>query len=475
MMEVFKEFEAQLMPISIAENEPVDIDPLTELAGAYILRDLAGGNLRHSKDRGWLWYNEKRWVAAEKKARRTAIKVAQERRKRGQVAAKDDPDIVKTYYRAAKRDATAAGVEAILRLAASLPGIDADDLEFDSDKWALNFHNGTVDLRTGEMREHRREDFITKIVPHNFDPAAKCPRWLLFMDEIFCGDRELVTWIQWLVGYSFTGSVHRHIFPILHGDGRNGKGAFFRAIRHALGGDYAAIVETEDLMQQRTPRNSEGIAQLRGVRFAYAQETDQGRHLNEALIKTLTGGDLIKARVLYGHLFEFAPTHTLWMATNYRPRITGTASGIWDRLRLIPFERRFLDHEQDPYLDTKLENEAQGILAWAVEGARLDEPLIPACVRAATEDYKDESDTLAAFTEEALCEWAYSTVRKRDVYAAYRAYTNNHCEAMKDFNKRLSERGFMEKHTNQGACWAGIQLRPEWAPKPEVKLSEAKN
>jgi len=454
-------------PVMDVEARPVayeesSIDPLGELAGAHILLEIAGDNLRHTSDRGWLWFDDTRFTPAEKKARRMATKVGDARRKRGH-AATDDPDLIKAYYRAAKRDESAAGIEAILKIASTLPGIDADHVEFDADPWALNFYNGTVNLQTGELRPHRRDDFLTKICPHPFDPSAQCPRWLQFIDEIFCGNRELISWVQWLVGYSFTGSTHRHLFPILHGDGRNGKGAFFRAIRHALGADYSCVVETEDLMAQNNPRPSVGIAALRGVRFAYAQETEQGRKLNEALIKTLTGGDVLKARVLYGQLFEFKPTHKLWMATNYRPRVTGTAAGIWDRLRLIPFERRFLDHEQDPHLDAKLEAEVCGILAWAVQGARMDEPPIPACVRAATDSYRDESDVLAAFIDEVLIrDWQPATTLKREVYEAFRRYTNNHCESMRDFNKRLVARGFEDKHTERGTCWTSVSLHPEW-------------
>jgi putative DNA primase/helicase len=449
----FKDIEAQL-------QAPPDVDALGELAGAHLLLEISGGRLRHTTDRGWLWFDDVRWAPAEKRARRMAAKVGKARRKRGNESTRD-PKVIEAFYRAAKRDESNAGIEAILKIAAALPGIDADHVEFDADHMALNCLNGTVDLLTGELREHRREDFITKLCPHAYDPAATCPRWLQFLDEVFCDDGKLITWMQWLTGYSFTGSTHRHIFPIPHGDGRNGKGAYFRAIYKVLGADYAAVVDPEDIMLQNNPRNSEGIAQLRGVRFAYAQETEQGRRLNESLIKRLTGGDRLKARHLYGHSFEFDPSHKLWLATNYRPKVTGTAAGIWERLRLIPFTRHFKDDEQDPKLDAKLAAEAPGILAWAVAGARMKEPPVPPRVRIATDEFREESDTLATFIEDSLCEWEHAKVLKRDVYAAYRKYMNNHCEDMKAFNKRLAARGFEEKATNQGAAWEGVALRAE--------------
>ncbi len=439
-----------------------DVDPMSDLAGSLRLLRIADGDLRHATDRDWLVFDGKRFAPDEKQARRLAAKVGQATRADGH-ANTDDPDAIKAYYRTGKRFESAGGIDALLKIAATLPGIDADHVEFDADPWALNCENGTVDLNTGELRPQRRSDHITKLCPHEFIPVATCPRWLAFLDEIFEGDKELIQWVQWLCGYSATGSTHRHIFPILHGDGRNGKGAFFRAMRHVLGTDYAAVVETEDLMMQHNTRHSVGIAQLRGIRFAFAQETEEGRRLNESLVKSLTGGDIMKARMLYGQPFEFTPTHTLWMASNYRPRITGTASGIWERLRLLPFNRQFSANEQDPFLDEKLRREATGILAWIVAGARMPEPSVPGCVKAATDDYRDESDTLAAFIDDALTEWEHTHVLKRDVYDAYRSYMNNHCEDQRRFNQRIAERGFVEKKIPAGMAWEGVSLRVDWA------------
>jgi len=439
------------------------VDPLGELAGAHILAEISGGNLGHDAVRGLLYFDGKRWAPAEKKARVICYKVGDERRKQGHAATKD-PDLIKAYYRAAKRDESRAGIEAILSLAANLPGIAMDHIEFDADPFALNFLNGTVDLRTGLLRPHRKEDYLTKIIPHNFDPTALCPRFLKFLDEVFKSDKQIVYWMQWLVGYTAIGATPRHILPILYGTGRNGKSVLFKILRYVFGRDYAVSIDPEDLMAKQGNNNNNSIPRLRGARFAMAQETAENRRIDEALVKMLTGGDPITGRELYGKQFEFVPSHTLWMATNYRPRITGAAPAIWERVRLVPFERYFESYERDHDLDATLAAEAVGILAWIVNGARMKEPLIPERVRKATDEYREESDVLAAFIEEYLTtEWEHANTLKSEVYEAYKRARNNHCEGFIEFNKRLETRGFKSVKKRHGACWEGVAIKAKYA------------
>ena len=442
-----------------SDQDPDDIDPFSDLAMARRLAALANGNLLHATDRGWLVWDGKRYAPKEKAARRQASKVGGVVRQEGHKAT-TEPDQIKQYYSAARRAQSAAGIDATLKIAANLPEIDADGIVFDADSWSLNCANGTVDLKSGEFRPHSRADYNTKVCPHPYDPEAKCPRWRRFQEEVFEGDRQMVDWFQWLCWYTATGSTHRHILPILYGTGRNGKSVLFKALRHVLGEDYAVSIEPEDLMIKHNGGHNHSIPRLRGARFAMAQETAENRRIDEALVKQLTGGDPITGRELYGKLFEFTPSHTLWMATNYRPRITGTASGIWDRVRLVPFERRFDEGEQDPNLDTKLASEAPGILAWIVAGGKIPEPSIPDRVRVATDAYREDSDVLAGFIDEYLTtEWEHAKVLKREVYDAYRKAQNNHCESFKEFNSRLEKRGFESDKSRDGYSWRGVAFR----------------
>ncbi len=465
---------------SLFEKSPEDFAALrcTDLANAVRFEEAFGHSAKHSSSHGWLVWDGTRWKRDSKGADLLAQKIGELiRGEIKDVSAKLEPGDREAFERLTayidalrkrlKPTESRRGIDDALKLSMCRPGINADAIEFDSDPWALNVLNGTVDLRTGELRSHRREDFNTKLAPVEYDGSAKCPRWLRFLDEIFDGDAELVAWMQWLCGYTATGSTHRHIFPILHGSGRNGKSVLLNILRHVLGTDYTVVVNPEDLMVRKTGGDNHTLPRLYGARFAMAQETAENRKIDEALIKSLTGGDPVVARILYKENFEFLPSHTLWMSTNYRPRITGTAVGIWERVRLIPFNREFTGDEQDPHLEEKLQAEIPGILNWILEGARMEEPPIPKCVKVATDEYRSESDTLAAWLDDALLEWKHATVLKRDVYAAYRSYMNAHCEDQTAFNKRLVARGFEDKRTEKGYVWTGISLRENRINEPQ--------
>jgi putative DNA primase/helicase len=433
---------------------------LSQLANARRLRNRHGKDMRHHTALGWLVWDGRRWARNEKAAKRRAYTVGTAIRK--EATSLDDPELAKAYFSAANKAESATGIAATLQIAAALRDIDADQTEFDTKPWLLNFANGTLDLKTGKLHTHERADLITRLCPHECTSKAKCPRWHQFLDEIFDGDKELIRWIRWLVGYSCTGSTHRHLFPIMHGTGRNGKGAFIRAISFSLGSDYAQTLNAEEIMSTRNPRNDTAKAALCGARFVPCQETEEGRRLNEALIKTLTGGDRIRARFLFKDEFEFSPSHKIWLATNHRPVVRDQQNGIWDRMRLIPFNRVFAEHEQDPHLDAKLAQEAPGILGWAIRGIVHEEPSVPACVRAATDDYRKESDTLADFLDECTVESECEKLLKRNLFEAFKKWSGGHGGDMKGFNKRISDRGILDKRTKDGYCWMGLQLRSPW-------------
>jgi putative DNA primase/helicase len=328
----------------------------------------------------------------------------------------------------------------------------------DADPWSLTVENGTIDLHTAQLREHNRDDLVTKLVPIRFDPDARCDLWESFLDRIMGGNQVLISWLQRAVGYSLTGMTSERCFFLLHGIGANGKTTFLEIVR-AIAGDYATQTDFTTFLEKKSdgPRND--IARLFGARVVTSSEVGEGKRFAESLVKSLTGAEVITARFLNQEFFEFMPTFKVFLAANHKPVIRGTDEGIWDRVRLIPFGVRIPPEERDPELLAKLRAELPGILAWAVAGCVLwqREGLgIPDEVRAATASYRSESDTLGAFLEE-YCELGDTELHMEpanSLYNAYAAWAKEGGEyqlSQTAFGRRLAERGILAEKRGAGA------------------------
>ncbi len=433
---------------------------LTKLAAAYRLHTVAGSDLRHHSGLGGLHWDGTRWRPSVKAAERCAHKLGAEFRKDGVNVI--DPDGARQIHAFAKRLETARGVESVLKLARSLEGIDADAIEFDTVSYLLNCSNATVDLRAGGIREHTREDYQTQLCPAPYDPSANCPRWRRFLSEIFDSDQALLDYIQVAAGYALTGSTEWQCFFVLHGSGANGKSTFVNALLGALGRDYAHQLDSEELLAHKHTRHSTERAALRGKRLVVASETNEARRLDTALVKSLTGGDRIRARFMRRDSFEFSPVLKLFLCTNHRPVIHDDSPAMWRRVRLIPFERRFEGASCDPGLPAALAAEAPGILAWCIEGATRaaqGEPSLPDAVRLATDQYREESDAVAEFLEERCDLVPEARVPKSALYGAYREFRGGVCESKRAFGIRLLERGYHDGSSGRARHWRGIALQ----------------
>ena len=363
-----------------------------------------------------------------------------------------------------------ARIKSMVSLARAELGIPVLPDDLDRDPWLFNVANGTIDLRSGELREHRREDLITKLAPVVFAPGAECPVFLKFLTRVTAGTLELIAFLQRAVGYSLTGTTSEQALLILHGQGANGKSTLLNAVRQALG-EYAKTTRTDTLLIQRQDSIPNDIAALKGARMVTAQETEAGRRLAESLVKQLTGGDPIAARFLHQEWFEFPPVFKLWLATNHKPRITGTDHAIWRRIRLVPFTVKIPDAEQDPALPEKLTAELPGILAWAVRGClawQRDGLGMPDEVRDATAAYRDEMDVLGEFIAEYCVISPSLSVPAKALYAAYLDWCGPSGErpiSKRAFGGNLAERGFDKRRgTGGGVVWFGIALRDEANP-----------
>mgnify|MGYP002345432775 FL=1 len=439
--------------------------PMTDMGNAQRLVALFGHGLRYchlwSK---WLVWDGRRWSVDTtggivRCAKETARAIREE------AADAENEDQAKKLMAWAIKSESDARIKAMMTLAESEPGIPVTPEELDADPWLLCVSNGVIDLRTGEIREHRRDDLITKWTPVAYDERAECPRWLAFLEQIMGSKASLVQFLQRTTGYSLTGVTGERALFFLYGMGANGKSTFLETIKAMLG-DYAMRTPTETLLAKHDGAIPNDVARLKGARFVSASEAEEGKRLAESLVKALTGGDTISARFMRSEWFDFKPEFKLWLATNHKPIIRGTDKGIWDRIKLIPFEVRIPDEEQDKRLPAKLMEELEGVLAWAVQGC-LDWQQhglgMPDEVRAAVDDYRAEMDILATFMDDRCIVQRGEKVGSTALYEAYKAWCDGSGEramSQKSLSTRLKERGFESRRAGAqgGVMWFGIGL-----------------
>ena len=339
---------------------------------------------------------------------------------------------------------------------------------FDQPPWLLNVLNGTVDLHTGILHEHRREDLLTKLAPVVYDPDATCPRWEAFLMRIMGDNVELVAFLQRAAGYALTGDTREEVIFILYGTGANGKSTFLEVLR-ALLEDYARQADFTTFLARRSDGVRNDVARLAGARFVTAVEAASGRRLDEALIKQLTGRDPVPARFLYQEYFEYYPEFKLFLATNHKPVIQGADEGIWRRIRLIPFAVTIPAAEQDRTLRATLRSELPGILNWAIQGclAWQREGLGEAeAIQQATAAYRTEMDDPRGFSG-GLLRAGPGRVYLFDASCTRRTkhgVPQNAAEPLKQstLGRRLTERGFTGRNqsgTQETRSWRGLRLR----------------
>ena len=432
----------------------------SDMANSERLAARHGCDIRFTAGRGWFVWDSKRFAPDEKGVKLQALAKDSARAIFDEIECAMDQVAM---FRHAKRSQSKNAIDAMIWLARSEPGIPANLTDFDADPWLLNVANGTLDLRTGSLRPHRREDLITRLVDVPYDAGAYFDLWDGFLLRITDGSDDLYQYLRRLTGYLLTGQTSEQVLHFLHGLGANGKSVFCEIIE-ALLGDYAIVVSPELVMQKRHGGIPNDIARLRGVRVAMMNETSQGARFNEAKLKDLTGGDSLTGRFLHAEFFDFSPTHKLMIRGNHKPAIHGTDEGIWRRLRLVPFTVTIPPEEQDRGLLDKLKAELPGILRWAVEGC-LEWQRIglrpPAIITDAVRQYREESDTLGRFIAESCTASNLSDVKSSAFFARYQAFCEQAGErwtASKDLPAEMQRRGFNWKRTKAGGVFLGLEL-----------------
>jgi putative DNA primase/helicase len=352
-------------------------------------------------------------------------------------------------------------LQAMLRLAQPLCEIQAQ--EFDVDPWLLNFRNGTLDLRRGELRPHSQADLITKCLEIDYRPDAQCPIFKGFLSQITANDQDLMDYLQRVFGYSITGSTQEQCMFILHGDGANGKSTLVDTMK-TISGPYAETAQAETFMSRKYEGIRSDLARLDGYRMVICEESEMHQSMAEGLVKQATSGDTMVARRLYKAEIAFKPRFKLFIATNRLPKIEGQDEGIWRRLKRIPFNVTIPEEERDQRLPKRLLEESEGILAWMVDGClkwQAEGLRPPAAVQQATADYREESDIAAQFISECCERVPDARIGKTELYSSFREW----CQAngqqpliLNVFGGRLKKLKVEETRTARGRVWKGLQL-----------------
>jgi P4 family phage/plasmid primase-like protien len=453
-------------------NRPADADtttdgqppvrrPLTEMGNAERLVDQHGERIRYCFPWSqWLSHDGKRWERDQRgNVRRWAKQT--HRRIYSEAATVENDDQRQAIAKWAARCESSASVAATLKLAEAEEGIPILPEQMDANPYLFNVENGTVDLRTGQLRPHNRQDYITKLARVFFDPDAACPTFLAFLERIL-PDPDVRAFAQRMAGYAMTGDVSEQCLIFAHGSGANGKSTLLTVLQ-AMMGDYARQAAPELLVSRGGDRHPTELADLFGARLVTSVEVDDGKRLAEALVKQMTGGDKMKARFMRADFFEWTPTHKLFLAANHRPEIRGTDYAIWRRIHLVPFTVTIPPSERDGKLPSKLLAELPGILNWAIAGC-LDWQRnglgVPQAVREATEEYRAEQDLLADFITDCCVIDAQAYAVSSDLYKIYTAWTEEGGTkplSKQAFGRRLTERGY-----SAAKQWLGGQQTRVW-------------
>ena len=432
----------------ILRYEPEEIgaqDMYTDIFNSLVFASMHKDSLRWCKELGgWLIYNEKFWQMDRND---TVLKYGLETHKKLKDLIPSIKD--KAFYKHVK----SLGSEYKLKAMANLSKVSlaSENDYFDQNPYLFNCQNGTINLQTGEFSPFKAEDYLTKMANVDYDPQAKCPLWEQFLDQIFLGRRDIIFFMQQVIGYCLTGSTEEQCFFILYGSGRNGKSTFLETMEEMFG-NYARHCPSSTLMCKQAGHIPNDVARLKGARFVNAVESGQTSTFDEPLIKQLTGGDRITARYLHKEFFEFAATFKILIATNHKPNIKGTDEGIWRRVKLIPFDWQVPKDRIDPQLTKKFKAELPGILNWAIQGYRDWRKAgltIPQGIEAATNEYRDEEDLIGQFINERC-------LRGQDKSVGATLFRNDLNDYLgtgygaKTVKKHLTDRGIQYKRISAG-------------------------
>ena len=458
---------------SSAEQEVTDFTPGDISNGKFFARQVRGYLVLNSTRRQWLNYVDGVWLQCERGEEVAAAKDVADRLLKAVLAYKKKPDYeedrAKKWLANAMRLHGQRGLEAMVELCKSEPGMSEPQTAFDLDPWMLCVRNGVLDLKTGSLLPHDPQRLLTRRVEAEYHPNATCPLFEKFMGEIFMEDAATVHSVQQFLGYALTGVVSEEKFAFAYGAGANGKSVLANVLT-AIMGTYCMTAPASMLEVQN---NSGGarpdLARLAGARLILANETNEGKPWDSQVIKQVVSTERIATRFLYGDFFEFQPTAKVIVRGNHKPTVHDSGDGMWRRLDLWPFERQFAEHERDMHLSDKLLAERDGILHWLLDGCMQWQKsglMHSQKIRDASLSYRRDCDLVGQWLDECCDLIVSATVETSTLYSNYSQWSERcglRAMSRQAFGRRLSARGLNSLTSNGSRRHVGIQLQKRGA------------
>lgn len=355
----------------------------------------------------------------------------------------------------------ATGVE---RFARSDPAFAVTIEKWDTDPFLLGTPDGTVDLRTGQLRAADPKDRITRQTAVAPADGLPCPLWKTFLQETTGGDADMIRFLQQWAGYSLTGDTREHALAFVYGPGGNGKSVFLNVLTGILG-DYAKTAAMDAFTASRNEKHPTDLAMLRGARLVTASETEEGKAWAESRIKQMTGGDPISARFMRQDFFTYTPAFKLLCVGNHKPVLRNVDEAARRRFNIVPFTRK--PAKPDRELEAKLKTEWPAILAWMVAGClewQTSGLVRPESVIEATEAYFSDQDLFRQWLDDE-CDVEPDNSHKwetaSDLYASWSVYAKAAGEeagTVKALGPNLLRAGLTPKRTTVARGYSGIRL-----------------
>ncbi len=373
---------------------------------------------------------------------------------------------LKTYR---KKNSSLSSINQIISLIETCNNIEKEDSYFDQENEQIVAQNGIIDLKTGRIREHDPNFLSTRTVSVPYDPDAKCPNYIKFIDLISNHNASLAHYLQVQIGYFFTGITREQEIYIYHGYGSNGKSTLLNVLLK-IADSYGMQTPAYTLMSNKSKGIACDLPRLKKARIVAASETNQGETFDEARIKLMTGGEQIVSRLLFQNLESYLPQFKVVIAVNILPEIRGFDHGITRRIVVIPFDNTFCGEGRDKDMKDQLELELPGIFAWIVEGAKeYFQNGLPKCeaVTKATDMYIKEMDKVESFLEDTCIvdiKNNKSRIPLNDLWEMSNEWNRKTCNdtfKKKIFSEHLLRKGFKKARVNNTWFWLGI--------KPKIK------
>lgn len=457
----------------------LSIQSFTDMGNVERMVKLFGGTVTFNREEGEFYvFKGHRWIGGNRAAdahlyrmwERTISSMEE------QLLTVEDEELREAYRRHIRKSRSNFAKKNAFAMLAEHPevrfirGREVTTNVFDSDPHLLGVPDGVVDLRTGELRPGRPEDFITKSTGVNPGDPEKATEWLAFLDDVTEGDEELQEALQILVGYCLTGDTRAHIFPVFYGPTRSGKSTFIEVIASIMG-DYAVVVDQDVFLEGgRRSERERSLWKAVGARMVHTAESADGDKWATSRVKGLTGGDTSSGRALYNEAIDIPIYWKPMLSTNHLAFAPVDDDAFWERMFIIPFLNRKSEAEQDRALRGKLLREGSHILAWGIEGAmkfyKRGDVLRPKAVREAVQEAREKFDIVQQWMNERTIPGEGRKVLAKEAWLDFKEYRDEvgagQTMQKSTFIRRLESRPGISRRTGAGGWYYfyGFSLRP---------------